>query len=161
MSKTLEIERKFLIYMPSLDDLKGARKFDIAQTYLTDGTRIRRLEENGSVMYIKTFKSKISEITRVEIENEISEEEYISSLALADTERKTVYKTRYALPFKEHILEVDIFPFWADRAFLEVELKSENQFFSLPSFLKIIKEVTEDSRYTNRALAKEIPHDKI
>ena len=50
--------------------------------------------------------------------------------------------------------EIDIFPFWRDKAFLEVELKSENEGFVLPPFIKVIKDVTEDEEYTNHALAR-------
>ena len=40
---------------------------------------------------------------------------------------------------------------------MEIELDSEQREVALPPFIKVIKEVTEDGRYTNAALAKEVP----
>lgn len=57
--------------------------------------------------------------------------------------------------------EVDVFPFWQDRAFCEVELPDEATVVTLPEFLDVIREVTEDKRYTNLALAREIPMEEI
>jgi CYTH domain-containing protein len=50
--------------------------------------------------------------------------------------------------------EIDIFPFWKDKAIMEVELKNENEEISLPNFIKIIKEVSEDENYKNHSLAR-------
>jgi CYTH domain-containing protein len=72
-----------------------------------------------------------------------------------------VIKTRYAFPFGEHTVEIDVYPFWDDRAIFEVELKNENESFEIPDFIDIIKEVSEDGRYKNTNLAKSIPFDAI
>jgi CYTH domain-containing protein len=55
------------------------------------------------------------------------------------------------------LYELDIYPFWNDKAILEVELENENQNVDIPDFLELIEEVTNDNRYTNYSLAKEIP----
>ncbi len=164
MNNGLEIERKFLIKYPDtklLLSLKGCKKVDIAQTYLADRRRIRRWCEDGRVSFILTYKEKITELTRIEKESKITEEEYTSLLRLRDPERETVFKTRYRFPYASKVIEIDVFPFWSDRAFLEVELKSEDEEFCVPPFIEIIKEVSEDKHYRNSALAKEIPFDDI
>jgi len=66
----------------------------------------------------------------------------------------TIEKTRYAFPYKDHIVEIDVFPFMKSTAFLEVELSGEDEQFELPEFVNVIKDVTHDPRYTNAALAK-------
>ena len=158
-----EIERKFLISMPSLSWLNTAasRKLKITQTYLTSGeeesARVRLIEENGSSSYVHTVKKKISMIRRQETEREINCEEYAALLKQKDLSRSIIQKIRYCVPSGEHLLEIDIFPFWIDKAFLEVELSSEDEIFSLPPEIRVIREVTEDKRYTNAALAKELP----
>ncbi len=160
----LEIERKFLIAYPDtnfLDNLKDCAKVKIEQTYLKDRARIRKWCENGKTSYIKTVKEKVNELVRIERESNISKQEYEALLYFADPDRNTIVKTRYRYPYMGKVIEIDVFPFWNDRAFLEVELDSENEKFSLPDFIKIIKEVSEDKRYRNSALAKEIPYDKI
>ena len=44
---------------------------------------------------------------------------------------------------------------------MEIELENEEQKILFPPEIKIIREVTEDGRYTNKALAKTIPYDEI
>ncbi len=165
MEKThLEIERKFLIIFPDinlLDRLENCSKIEIEQTYLKDRARIRKWTDNGKITYIKTVKNKINELIRIETENEISKKEYEQLLKSADPDRKPISKIRYRYPYMNKVIEIDVFPFWSDRAFLEVELESENDTFSLPDFVSVIKEVTEDKRYRNSALAFEIPYDEI
>lgn len=164
MNNHLEIERKFLISYPDvsfLDGLDNISKVYIEQTYTENHIRIRKWVENGKTIYIKTIKEKINDIVRIERENIISREEYSFLMKSADKSRRTIIKTRYRYPYKDKIIEIDIFPFWSDRAFCEVELEYENESFSLPPFIKVIKEVTEDNRYNNSSIAKEIPNDKI
>lgn len=160
----LEIERKFLIRFPDtnlLESLAVFKKIIIDQTYLKNRTRIRRWTEDGKTVYIKTFKEKITELVRIERENEINKSEYDALMLEKDPERNTISKIRYRFPFKDKLMEIDIFPFWNDRAFLEIELESENDSFEIPAFIEVIKEVSFDIRYRNSALAKEIPNDKI
>ena len=54
--------------------------------------------------------------------------------------------------------EIDVFPFWQDRAICEIELSYEEQPVALPKELKVLKEVTDDLAYRNSALASlELP----
>ena len=50
-------------------------------------------------------------------------------------------------------MELDVFPFWDDKAFLEVELLDINENILLPPEIKVIKDVTNDKRYKNNYLA--------
>lgn len=158
----LEIERKFLIKYPSADALSG-ETWDITQTYLTaqkgETRRVRRVVCDGKERFFFTEKRRISAITRIENEREISRAEYDSLLAERDEALRTIEKMRVRIPDSGHVWEVDLFPFWDDRAFLEVELSGEDEEFTIPPQFEVIREVTEDKRYTNRALAKEIPAD--
>ena len=63
------------------------------------------------------------------------------------------------MPFEGHTLEIDVFPFWHNRAFCECELQSEDEPLALPDWLHVYREVTSDPRYTNRALARSVPDD--
>ena len=164
MSKNYEIERKFLIKMPNiltLTENNDCKKIYISQTYLKNHTRIRVLKSKEKTKYIKTKKIKVSDLTRIEYESEITKEEYEELLALADTKRQTINKTRYKYPYKNKVFEIDIFDFWDDRAVVEIEIQSENEEFVLPPFLEIIKEVTHNPEYRNFAIAKKIPKEKI
>lgn len=168
MNTPIEIERKFLIRMPCLDQIKnqkGLRIKAIKQTYLitADGSnaRVRKITENGSVSFVKTVKRRISSLSCYEEEFEICAEQYAEELKQTDTSKKTIEKTRYAFALDRHTIEIDVFPFWSDRALLEVELGSEAEEFSLPYFIEIIKEVSEDQRYKNTNLAVFVPMDEI
>ena len=158
-----EIERKFLIGYPDLNILERYPKSDIAQTYLktNDGmtSRVRKRTSNGDTKYIFTEKKRVTDVTCIENERELSADEYEELLKLADPERRTVYKTRYCVPFGGREVEVDIYPFWNDRAIAEVELESEDEAVSLPDFIKVIRDVTAEKRYKNAAIAKKIPDD--
>ena len=164
----IETERKFLIYMPCLNTLCAQPEIriqEITQTYLlTDGkknARIRKINECGNISYIKTVKERISTLSCYEEEKEINEEQYLELLKYADKEKQSINKTRYSFRYGRHIIEIDIYSFWNDRATLEIELKSEDEEFSIPAFIKVVKEVSTDKRYKNTNLAKSIPQDKI
>jgi CYTH domain-containing protein len=167
-STPIETERKFLIYMPCLETLCSQPEIriqEINQTYLlTDGkknARIRKITERGKISYIKTVKERISDLSCYEEEKEITEDCYLELLKYADEEKQSINKTRYSFKYGRHVIEIDIYSFWNDRATLEIELSSEDEEFSIPEFIKVAKEVSTDKRYKNTNLAKNVPQDKI
>lgn len=162
----LEIERKFLIEYPDLKELErlSAGDFsDISQTYLVGeaGTseRVRARTRGCKTVYTHNTKIKLSSMKRIELEDEVSEAEYRELLKRADEKCRTIEKVRYCVPYGGFTFEIDVFPFWNDKAFMEVEMPSEDTPVELPDFVKIIREVTDDNRYTNHALAIELPED--
>ncbi len=160
-TNNFEIERKFLIKYPDLtliEGLDGANKVEITQTYLKSGTRLRIWKEGDNVSYIKTVKTHITDLTRIEEESEISREEYKTLIKDAVSE---LSKIRYRIPFKNQLLEIDVFPFWSRQAFLEIELVSEKDEIFIPDYITVIREVTEDKAYRNYALSKKIPKEEI
>ncbi len=163
----LEIERKFLIKYPDtalLASIEGTIVKDITQTYLlcdTGSLRVRKTVCRGAAVYHRNEKRHVTDITSEEYEKEISEEAYTELLRCADLSRKPVEKTRYAIPFGGHTVEVDVYPFWSDRAVMEIELSSENEEYAVPECIEIIKEVTADKRYSNRALSKQIITEEL
>ena len=155
----LEIERKFLIRYPDQDILEQlcSKKITITQTYLASeknmSRRIRKSVYEDSTVYWYNEKEKLTDRTRIEREREISETEYLELMKEAIPDARTITKTRYCIPSGDRTFEIDIFPEWKDRAFAEVELESEKQEFVIPDCISVIREVTEDSRYTNHAMA--------
>ncbi|MBE6817556.1 MAG: CYTH domain-containing protein [Ruminococcaceae bacterium] len=157
----LEIERKFLIEypdIPALEKMPNCRKVEIIQTYLScndeEEIRVRQRGENGKYIYFQTIKKRVSGLKRIEIERRLSQQEYLTLLMQADTSMHQIRKDRYCLMFKNQYFEIDIYPFWNDKAICEIELKNENDEVCFPQFIKVIKEVTEDSAYKNASLAK-------
>ena len=156
-----EIERKYLIEYPDISWLENepnCQRIEIIQTYLKSNAdeevRVRQRGINGNYIYFKTVKKKISDIKRVEVEKRLSQSEYLTLLMEADTAKRQIRKTRYCLTYKGQYFEIDIYPFWNDKAIAEIELSDENAEIIFPSQIKVIKEVTEDESYKNASLAK-------
>ncbi len=163
-----EIEIKYLIALPEEAFLRaqpGCEIWEIEQIYLTaePGTtrRIRRVVENGETRYYRTFKRPVSVLTSDEDEGQISCEAYEAYRAEADSEKQPILKTRYRIPHAGQVLEFDLYPFWTDRAVMEIELESESQQPVVPGWVKVLKDVTADYRYKNSQLAKAVPMDEI
>ena len=158
-----EIERKFLIEMPDLnylESLPNCEKLDIVQTYLKSDNdeeiRIRQRGSNSSFTYSKTRKININNLKRIEVEERLTEEEYINELLNADPSKGQIIKTRYCLSYNNQYFEIDIYPFWNDKAIMEIELSSEKDRIDLPPFIEVIDEVTDNLKYRNSEIAKQI-----
>ena len=163
-----EIERKFLIRYPSHELLGGCGDItDIVQTYLVSpekgvSERVRaRQARSGQTVYTHTLKKHISDLRREEYENEITAEEYSTLLRRADPWKNVIRKTRCVLSYRGQSFEIDVYPFWFDRAIMELELTDEAQSIDFPPEIEIIREVTSDKRYTNNSLATLVPFDEI
>lgn len=157
----IEIERKFLISYPDinmLDQMINCQRTEIIQTYLhaPDGeeVRVRQRGVDGNYTYSHTRKRKLGKMKRIEEEKRISRDEYLTFLMDADTNMRQIRKSRYCLVYKNKYFEIDIYPFWQDKAVMEIELLSENEKFEIPPFVHVIKEVTGDPEYKNSTLAK-------
>ena len=160
-----EIERKFLIRMPDSALLAGAEASRITQTYLVpeegaSSDRVRRRDYGDRTVYTHTVKTHVSDMRRVEIETEIDRDGYEQLLLRADPDRRPIEKTRYCLKLNGLVYEIDVFPFWTRQAYMEIELNDENQRFPWPQGVVCLREVTGDRRYTNAALALEIPAEE-
>jgi CYTH domain-containing protein len=80
-------------------------------------------------------------------------------LGEADALRQPIEKRRYMIPFGAHLLEIDLYPFWERTAVLEIELSSEEDAVELPDFLTVLREVSAEKAFKNRALALHIPSE--
>jgi adenylate cyclase len=159
----LEIERKFLVSELDTAALAAAAsdELEIEQTYLTadpgESLRVRRsVRRDGSEERVETRKRRVSSRTREEVERPLGEAEYRSLLERRDPERRTIHKRRYEVPIAAGLVcEVDVFAgALAGLVLAEVELPAEDAPFSLPGWLAIAREVTDDPAYTNAALAR-------
>lgn len=158
-----EIERKFLIAYPDvemLESIPGCRRVEIIQTYLKPRNgcevRVRQRGAGGHYIYFETLKRDVAEPStgrRVEVERRLSKDEYLQLLMDADTTKHAIRKTRYCLAYDRQIFEIDVYPFWNDKAILEIELHDEHDEIRFPPMLSILQEVTTDPQYRNSALA--------
>lgn len=156
-----EIERKFLIEYPdvaALEKLPNCQRVEIIQTYLTapagEESRVRQRGIDGSYTYSQTTKRKVTELKRVEVERRLSKDEYLRLLMDADPACRPIRKTRYCLTFENQYFEIDVYPFWKEKAILEIELADESAEIRFPAQIKVIAEVTDDASYKNASLAR-------
>ncbi len=164
-----EIERKYLIAYPDLKWLESnphCSRVEIYQTYLqdTDGTetRVRQRGLGGQWLYYETKKKPAgsSGVKRVEIERRLTQEEYLSLLMSADTERRQIRKTRYCLTWNSRVYEIDVYPFWHSQAVCEVELSHEDEEVLFPPELRVLREVTGVEAYRNAMLSRHVPAEE-
>jgi CYTH domain-containing protein len=169
MTTKLEIERKFLVKFPTswsalseiFEDLMDVKR--ISQTYLkakgaAPAARVRKTVEgltgDTDTVYHFNQKKPVDSGVHEETEREISQKEYQNSLKDSDPTKVAVEKTRFVFKYNDQIFELDVFkgPL-KGLAILEIELEDKEDTVELPPFLKIMKEVTKDKRFTNFALA--------
>ncbi|MDP5098273.1 MAG: CYTH domain-containing protein [Flavobacterium sp.] len=147
----VEIERKFLVTNRDFIS-ESSENFRIVQGYLNSNPeRTVRVRIKGKKGYI-TIKGKGNEsgLTRFEWEKEIAISEAEALLQLC--ENGVIDKTRYNVMFDDHLFEVDVFTGENDGLIVaEIELQSENEIFSKPSWLG--EEVTSEEKYYNAYLS--------
>jgi len=147
---SLEIERKFLVRGEFRNDATEAT--EIVQGYLSSvpGSTVR-IRIRGEKGYI-TIKGKAgaSGIERYEWEKEIPVDDARELMKLC--EPFPVEKTRYLVPYRGHLFEVDVFHGSnSGLVMAEIELRSVDEVFEKPPWLG--EEVSADPRYYNSALS--------
>ena len=126
------------------------------QNYFPEGIerRVRQRGSSGSYVYYETTKRPVTDLKRVEIERSLSQTEYLDLLMEADPSCRPIRKTRYCLTYENQYFEIDLYPFWDDKAIVEIELQSETTPVLFPKELEVIREVTDDPAFKNAALAR-------
>ena len=157
-----EIERKYLIVRPTKEVLSNLPQCDITeikQIYLKrfNPSITRRIRKRGSnekgFKYYYTEKIPVSFGEKIEVEKEISADEYSKLKDEIDPKTSAIYKERYCFNYLNQLFELDVYEFSDELATLEIELDDINRKVDLPDFIEIIKDVTGDNRYSNGALS--------
>jgi CYTH domain-containing protein len=143
----------------------------IVQVYLTahkgeQAARIRKTVEgltgNTNTVYHFNQKEPVEPGVHKEKEKEISKKQYANFLKSSNEDKVPVEKTRFVFKYNDQTFELDIFKgALKGLAILEIELKDIKDNVDLPPFLRLIKEVTEDKRFSNFNLANKELHDEI
>lgn len=156
-----QTQRRFLVRYPDiawLEQQPDCRRIDIVQTNLTcapgEENRVRCSRSGESCVYYQTIKRTRAGITQVQQERRLTRSEYEQLLQTADASRHTLKKTRYCLTWEHTFLEIDLYPFWQDKAIVEVPLSARNGNICLPEQLCVLQEITDDEAYANTALAE-------
>lgn len=151
----MEIEKKFLVgQLP--ENLEQYDKWSIEQCYLcTEGLTLRIRRKNHE--YILTYKSHmpVEEALNVSEETELP----LTKEAFEHLKKKCdglcIVKDRYRIPYKQWIMELDVFHGAYEGFYLaEIEFSSieESKLFEPPDWLGA--DVSGDYRYSNSYLSK-------
>ena len=151
---------KYLIAMPDVDTLVtkyGAIATEMMQTYLAGVTplaerRVRQQRSGTEYLYFYTEKRVGEDGKRWVTERPISEKEYIRYLMESDLTLRAVRKTKYRFQYAGRPMEIDVYPFSAEKAIL-FAYGAGHDGAALPEELKVLRDVTDDADYKNRRLA--------
>ena len=164
----IEIENKYIIEMPDPELLLKQMDYsssEILQIYIagTEGEtrRIRRRIYKDKCQYTETRKIRLGVSSSTEMEREISEGEFAELSALALDDRKPIHKTRHTFIYKNQLFEIDVYPEWQRSAILETELERAESVVEFPTFIKVIRNVTGDKKYSNASMSRSFPKEII
>lgn len=144
----IEIERKFLIDLDKVDNLKNGYRIKQGYIKTKDNTvvRVRIRDDEGFL----TIKGENKGASRLEFEYGIPLEDANEMLEKLCSS-PIIDKTRYLINHNNHTWEIDIFYGENDGLVIaEVELESENEVVELPLWIK--EEVTGNKKYYNSNL---------
>ena len=164
----IEIENKYIIEMPETELLLKQTDYsssEILQIYIAgmegETRRIRRRIYKDKCQYTETRKIRIDQSSSPEMEREISESEFIELSALAIADRIPIKKTRHTFIYKNQLFEIDVYPEWQRSAILETELDSAERVVEFPTFIKVVRNVTGDKKYSNASMSRSFPKEII
>jgi CYTH domain-containing protein/predicted ATPase len=160
----VERERKYLIELPDLASLPVfSTTSRITQDYLVGGSaeggepRVRVRDDGTGPTYTHTVKRALGPGERIEIERMVDQDEYWGLIEMKAPGFRTIVKRRTCFFHEGQFVEVDVFESpreIAGLAVMEIEQLDLERTPNLPPFIRVVRDVTGDPRYLNRALAK-------
>ncbi len=162
----LRDQKKFLVSDVNIEEfLKnvGSGIVDIDQDYLVSENseeeyRVRKMTQGNDSSYHFTVIKKLANGTREILKEEtINEKAYEKLLALKNKELASIKKTRYSFVYASQYYKLDSFE--DGLMVLEVNLTKENPTLTLPDFVSVVEDVTNDPDYTNINIAKRKKED--
>ncbi len=145
----------------------GVTKIEIEQSYLkSDKTkdnyerRLRKRTLNGENTYYFTVQRKGNDgVSDIVTNKKVTEKEYSKLLSMYEID-SIVRKNRYSFINNKQYCRLDIFD--NDLAILEVEATlDKKKITSLPKFISIIEEVTNNSNFRNSNLYKIVKKERV
>jgi len=156
----LEIEKKFLVeFEPRMWPAEiPLNAVEIEQIYLMNTNpdeeiRIRKRGQGGFYTYYRTVKRQVRPGVRVETELQIDAREYEHDLRFQKPGTRIIRKKRICFVWEGQYLEFDIFVNPSNLYILEIELTTDQDKVCIPPWMQIVREVTNDSTYSNARLA--------
>jgi CYTH domain-containing protein len=157
----MEDERKFLVASVGDIPVKSVT-VDIEQRYLlTDEVgaeeRVRKRGRDNSFVYTHTIKRRKGPGSAAELDRMITPADHLMALERRDHTCAPIFKKRTCFVWKGNYFELDEYTTWTPEGgghltVLEVELEDLDAQIELPPFVKIEREVTGESAFSNREI---------
>lgn len=157
LPQPVQEERIFRVEL--IGDIPECSESLITQTYLVAEpgceVRLRRREwSGGKVVNVHRSKKRISDTEIIETERQIDNNLYEQMLQQADPYRATIRKKRQSFIWKGQFFEIDTFLEPLDNlVMLETKGVTEKETVNFPPFVKVLEDVTGNTRYLNYNLA--------
>lgn len=166
MAEHIETERKYIIKLPDFSLLEREAEYtssDITQIYLNSNSgvthRVRARSYGGKTVYTETKKVRISQVSAIEDEREISAAEYENLAKNIKQGTTPVQKTRHTFVYEGQLFEIDVYPSWKCTAIMETELDDPERQVKMPPFIRIVREVTGNKNYSNASMSHSFPKE--
>ena len=157
LPQPVQEERIFRVEL--IGDIPECSESLITQTYLVAEpgceVRLRRREwSGGKVVNVHRSKKRISDTEIIETERQIDNNLYEQMLQQADPYRATIRKKRQSFIWKGQFFEIDTFLEPLDNlVMMETKGVTEKETVNFPPFVKVLEDVTGNTRYLNYNLA--------
>lgn len=132
---------------------------EITQTYLVtepgSEVRLRRREwSGGKVVNVHRSKKRINDNEVIETERQVDNNLYEQMLSQADPYRATIRKKRQSFIWKGQFFEIDTFLEPVNNlVMMETKGVTEKETINFPPFVKVLEDVTGNSKYLNYNIA--------
>ena len=157
LPQPVQEERIFRVEI--IGEIPECSESEITQTYLLaePGCEVRlrhRVFNGGKVVNVHRSKKRISDTEIIETERRVDNNLYEQMLQQADPYRSTIRKRRQSFIWKGQFFEIDTFMEPVDNLILmEAKGFSEQETINFPPFIKVLEDVTSNSRYLNYNIA--------
>ena len=153
------VQEERIFRVESCGEIPECSESEITQTYLVAEpgceVRLRRREwSGGKVVNVHRSKKRISDTEVIETERQVDNNLYEQMLQQADPYRATIKKKRQSFIWKGQFFEIDTFHSPVnDLVMMETKGVTEKETVNFPPFIKVIEDVTGNSKYLNYNIA--------
>lgn len=116
--------------------------------------RVRARKDGAGTTYFYTVKQFIRPGERIEVERTITRMEYEEFLEIRNPATRTIRKKRLCFFYENQFIELDLFLDPQGLALMEIEQSEHQPELKLPPYVKVLRNVTRERRYSNRSLAE-------
>ena len=115
---------------------------------------IRKRTSNDVTMYSYSEANYLQTNERIKVDRVLTEKQYKDYMREIDTEMNPLEKTRYAFIHNGLFFKLDVFSFDTSKGILSVDVPADGREITIPDYIKVLKDVTDDLDYKSYYLAK-------